>query len=55
MLAMRLSWRHGASVAEAEHFLGDLFRSFIFVSFFAQLDEPGIFGEAAGVEIERNL
>ena len=45
---------HGASVAVAEHFLRDLFGSFGFVSFFAQLDEPGIFGEAAGVEVERD-
>ena len=47
--------RHGASVAEAEHFLGDLFGSFILVSLFAELDEPGVFREAAGVEVERDF
>ena len=45
---------HGASVAEAEHFLGDFFGSFVCVSLLAQLDEPGVFGEAAGVEVERD-
>ena len=38
----------------AEHFLRNLFGSFRFVSFFAQLDEPRIFGKAARIEIERD-
>ncbi len=46
--------RHGAAVAVAEHLLRNLLGSFRFVSRFAQLDEVGIFGEAAGVEVERN-
>ena len=45
---------HGAAVTVAEHFLGDLFGGFVGVAGLAQLDKPGIFGEAAGVEVERD-
>jgi hypothetical protein len=45
--------RHGAAIAVAEHFLGDLLGSFGFKARLAQLDEIGVFGEAAGVEVER--
>ena len=45
---------HGAAVAQAEHLLRNLFRSFVGVAGLAKLDEPGVLGEAAGVEVERN-
>lgn len=44
---------HGASVTEGEHFLRNLLGRFVFVSGLAELDEIGILGEAAGVEVER--
>src|ERR1700686_3196935 len=45
---------HGAAVAVVEHFLRDFFGRFIFVAGFAEFDEVGILGEAAGVEVERD-
>ena len=44
----------GAAVGERKHFLGDLFWRPIGVAGLALADEPGIFGEAAGVQVERN-
>src|SRR5579862_332614 len=45
---------HGASVAVGEHLLGNLFWRLVLKSLFAQLDEPGIFCEAASIEVERD-
>ena len=39
--------------AKREHLLGDAFRGPIGVARLALVDEPGVFGEAAGVQIER--
>ena len=47
--------RHGAAVAVAEHFLRNLLGRFGFVSRLTQLDEVGIFGEAASIEIKRDF
>src|SRR5579884_1958190 len=46
--------RHGATVAEREHLLRNLLRSLKGVSRLAQLDEIGILGKSACVEIQRN-
>ena len=46
---------HGAAVAEREHLLRDLLGSACRRSRLAQLDEVRILGEAAGVEIKRDL
>ena len=46
---------HGAAVAVGEHFLSDFFWRLVGVTFFAKFDEVGIFGEAAGVEVERDV
>ena len=43
---------HRAAVGVAEHLLGDRQRRLIGVALFAQLDEPGVLGEAAGIEEE---
>ena len=40
--------------AKRKHLLRDLFRRPVGVARLALADEPGVFGEAAGVEIERN-
>ena len=37
-----------------EHLLRNLLGRFVFVARLAQLDEPGVLGEAAGVEVERD-
>ncbi len=46
---------HGASVTEREHFLGNLLGSFVGVAGLAEFDEVGVLGEAAGVEVERDV
>ena len=46
---------HGAAVAVAEHLLCYFFRSFVGVAGLAEFDEPGVLGEAAGVEVERDV
>src|SRR5208282_1930724 len=43
-----------AAVAIAKHLLCDLFRSLRFVTALPGLDEVGILGETAGVEVERD-
>ena len=43
----------GAAVGEREHLLRDLFRRPIGVAGLALADEPGVLGEAAGVQVER--
>ena len=45
---------HGAAVAERKHLLRNLLRRLVLVARLAQLDEVGVLGEAAGVEVERN-
>src|SRR5690606_13750165 len=44
--------RHGHPVGQGEHLAGDLDGERVLVSRFAGLDEPGVFGEPAGVEYE---
>ena len=44
---------HGAAVGEREHLPRDLARRSIALPCFALLDEPGVLGEAAGIEEER--
>ena len=44
----------GAAVGQGEHLLRDLFGRPIRIAGLALFDEPGVFGEAAGIQIERN-
>ena len=46
---------HGAAVAEREHLLGDLFGRFVFKAGLAELDEVGVFSEAASVKVKRDV
>src|SRR6185436_21195147 len=45
--------RHRAAVGEAEHLACDLARCPAVLSRLTLLDEPGVFGETAGVEKQR--
>ena len=46
---------HGAAIAMREHFLSNLLGRFRFVSLFSKLNEVGVFGETASVEVKRNF
>ena len=46
---------HRAAVRVREHLLRDFARRLVRVAWLAQLDEVGVLGEAAGVDVERNL
>ena len=54
MLAMPSFLADMVQPSPSEHLLRDLLGSLCVVAFFAQLDEVGVLGEAAGVEVERN-
>src|SRR5215472_3881815 len=45
---------HGAAVGMGEDFACDFEGSFVGVAGFAQFDEVGVFGETAGVDVQRN-
>jgi hypothetical protein len=46
---------HGRAVRVGEHLLGDLEDALLGVVLLPLLDEPGVLGEAAGVQEERNV